>query len=241
MAISREDYETFWYPLAYFFGAWLGDGWACWNPYNRSYSIGIKCMDKDITEKCFIDVTTHFKDLKDPGVYTEVTPNETVLYKVVFYNKIFTDFVQRATAFKNEMPAFIWDAPKGVQLSFLSGLMDTDGTILKQKNAKCKDGFFYRLVFSGTKGFVKQFPDLCRVIGIKLTGAQEETHSNPRHAPRMVYNISLPSALRNGFRFRAKRKQQRLDDAVSRNATRYQRASETRFGVEPSETTRPTI
>lgn len=240
MAISREDYEAFWCPLAYFFGAWLGDGWYSWNPYHRNYSIGIKCMDKSIVEKCFMDVTTHFDDLKDPGVYEEMTPSGTNLYKIVFYNKIFTDFIAKATAYKTEMPAFIWDAPKETKLDLLAGLMDTDGTILKQKSPKRKDGFFYRLTFSGTKGFVSQFPDLCRVIGIKLTGAFEEKHSNPKHALRTIFSISLPSALENGFRFYCERKQKRLEDAKARSATRYQRASGTKYGVVPSETIRPT-
>ena len=210
MAISREESEQFWFPLAYFFGAWLGDGWKTWNPYSRHYTVGIKCMDKEIVTKCFMDVTSHFNDLKDPGVYEEITPSGTKLFKIVFFSKVFTDFVSKATSYKTEMPSFLWDAPKEVRLDFLAGLMDTDGSILKQKNSKCKDGFFYRLTFSGTKGFVKQFPDLCRVIGIKLTGAQEEKHSNVNHATRMIYSISLPSALANGFKFYCERKQKRL-------------------------------
>jgi len=239
-AISREDQELFWSKLAYFFGAWLGDGWYSWNPYNRVYSVGIKCMDHEIISKCFLDVSMCITDLK-PHRYQETTEKGTVLDKLIWYNQKFTGFVVMATAAKTKIPDFIWEADKQTKLNFLAGLMDTDGTILKQANKDCRDGFFYRLSFSGTKGFVTQFPDLLRILRIKTIGKQVEEHINPNHARRLIVSISLPSAIQAGFKFYCRRKQDRLDDAIERSKTRYVTMTNTRFGSKvPSETIRRT-
>jgi len=244
-AISREEqekYERFWYPLSYFFGAWLGDGHYVWDPFSRVYQIGLVSMDTEILEKIFITLRGYFKFLKDPCVYEEISPNNTKIWRYRYNNKVFTDFVCRATAYKTMLPDYIWNAPKEVQLEMLSGLMDTDGTIVVQKDKGCLNGFFYTLKFSGCKGFVKQFPDLCRVIGINITSTQIEHHSNPNHSDRDVFNISLPSAVDNGFQFHCKRKQERLNDYLHRRSTAGRRRLETRYGKDllPSETTRQT-
>ena len=231
-AISRKDNSEFpWSVLAYFFGAWLGDGWYSWNPYKRIYSIGIKCMDSEIVSRCRNDSLECITDL-NPHMSTEMTPKGTKLYKTMWYNKTFTGFVIMTTAAKTMIPEFIWEADKQTKLTFLAGLMDTDGSILKQKNESCRDNFFYRTTFSGTKGFVWQIPDLLRMLNIKLIGNQLEEHLNPRHAKRLIISISLPSLIDSGFRFTCYRKQERLNDAIARRKTRYTAIS--------SETTRLT-
>lgn len=219
-AISREDQKEFWSRLAYFFGAWLGDGWYTWNPYSRNYSIGIKCMDHEIVSKCCSDVSGCITDLKVCR-YTETTRRGTTLYRAIWNNQKFTGFVAMTAAAKTKMPDFVWEIDKQSKLNFLSGLMDTDGTIYKQKNSKCRNGYYYQARFSGTKGFVAQFPDLCRVLDIKLIGNRVEEHLNPKHAKRLIVTISIPSLIKSGFMFHCFRKQGRLEDAIERSRTRY--------------------
>lgn len=233
-AISREDKDKDnfpWSGLAYFFGAWLGDGWYTYNTISRNYSIGIKCMDSEIVSKCRYDVSKCITDLNPRG-YTELSPSGTKLYRMVWNSIKFTGFVIMATAAKTQLPEFIWTADKDTKLNLLSGLMDTDGSILKQKNDKCRDGFFYRVTFSGTKVFCEQIPDLLRVLKIKTTGVGVEEHRNPRHAKRLMISISLPSLVESGFAFHCKRKQLRLED--------YKARANTRYNTVPSETTRLT-
>lgn len=227
-AISRKDTDEFpWSYLAYFYGAWLGDGWYSWNPYSRIYSIGIKCMDSEIVSRCRDDVMKTITDL-NPRMHTEITDKGTKLYKAMWHNQKFTGFIIMTTAAKTQIPEFIWSADKATKLDFLAGLMDTDGSILKQRESKCRDGFFYRATFSGTKGFVSQIPDLLRVMNIKLIGNQIEEHLSPRHAKRTILSISLPSLIESGFNFTCRRKQERLEDAVARRKSRYSsKSSET--------------
>lgn len=224
-AISRKDLGDFpWEKLSYFFGAWLGDGWYSWNPFTRSYAIGIKCMDFEILSKCRTNVSSCITDLK-PCCYEEITPKGTKLYRTVWYNKDFTSFVVLATAAKTQLPDYIWNSSKNAKLELLAGLLDTDGSIIKQKSSQCRDGFFYRVTLSGTKVFMTQIPDLLRMLKINLTGKYIEEHLNPRHAKRMIISISLPSLIKSGFMFYCFRKQHRLEDAISRNKSRYSKVS----------------
>ena len=228
--ISREDLN-WWNQLSYFFGVWLGDGHYIWNPIKPCYQIGFVTMDREILIKMQVEVESSVKGLK-ASMWEETSPNGTKLYRVVYCNKNFTDFVCRATAYKQSLPFYTWSTSKESRLNLLSGLMDTDGTIVVQKEPNCRAGFFYTLKFSGTKGFVREFPDLCRLVGIRVTSEKLETHENPNHADRWIFNLSLPSTVDNGFKFNCKRKQARLDDYLEKRKTRYRKV--------PSETTRQT-
>jgi hypothetical protein len=227
--ISREDLN-WWSQLSYFFGVWLGDGHYIWNPITSSYEIGIVSMDLEILTKAEVELSSSLQQRLKPHHYEEVSPSGTKLYRLRYYSIVLTDFICRATAYKQSLPYYIWQASKESKLNLLSGLMDTDGTIVVQKEENCRAGFFYTLKFSGGKGFVREFPDLCRTIGIKITSEKLETHENPNHADRWIYNLSLPSAVDNGFKFHCRRKQARLDDYLEKRKTRYQKV--------PSETTR---
>ena len=224
-AISRKDCDKTLYPLAYFFGAWLGDGSFRYNVMTRCYQICFVSADQEIVERFIKDAMSTFYDLKVPYMATEITKSGTTIWRVAFCSKLFTEMICFLTGCKTHLPDFIWDAPKQVQLELLSGLMDTDGSIIRQSNAQCRKGYFYLLKFTGTKYFVHQFPDLCRVLGIKLTGYSVENHSNPKHAQRHLYSISLPSAVANGFKFWCKRKQERLEESIASAKTRYQSVS----------------
>lgn len=187
-------------------------------------------MDQEILIKAQIELESSLEQKLKACLYEEVSPSGTRLYRLRYNSIVLTDFIIRTTAYKQTLPLYIWQASKKSKLDFLSGLMDTDGTIVVQKNEDCRAGFFYTLKFSGTKGFVKEFPDLCRTIGIKITSEKLETHDNPNHADRWIFNLSLPSAVDNGFRFYCKRKQARLNDYLEKRKTRYKKV--------PSETTR---
>ena len=216
--------------MSYFFGVWLGDGHYVWNPIKHKYEIGIVSMDQEILIKAQVELESSLEQKLKACLYEEVSPAGTKLYRLRYNSIVLTDFIIRTTAYKQTLPFYIWQADKKSKLDFLSGLMDTDGTIVVQKQEDCRAGFFYTLKFSGTKGFVKEFPDLCRTIGIKITSEKLETHENPNHADRWIFNLSLPSAVDNGFRFYCQRKQARLNDYLEKRKTRYKKV--------PPETTR---
>lgn len=214
-AISREDYDiSAIEPLSYFIGAWLGDGWITYNPMTHNYSVAIKCMDKEIITKCFIDVSNHFSDLKDGRLYTEITKNDTKLYKVVWWCKEFVELMHYAIPGKANFPEYIWRASHNARLEMLSGLMDTDGTIVQHA-----DGRNWHCTFTGTKLFVRQFPDLCRLLKIHINSRNVEKHQNPNHADRLQFTISIVDMIKAGFNFNCKRKQVRLNKFADQYST----------------------
>uniref|UniRef100_A0A6M3KRE9 Putative terminase n=1 Tax=viral metagenome TaxID=1070528 RepID=A0A6M3KRE9_9ZZZZ len=214
-AISREDYEvSIVEPLSYFIGAWLGDGWVTYNPFTRNYSVCVKCMDREIITKCYIDVSNHFSDLREGRIYTELTKNETKLYKVVWWSKKFVELMHYTMPGKVSFPEYIWRASKDARLNMLSGLMDTDGTIVQHA-----DGRNWHCTFTGTKGFVRQFPDLCRMLGIRINSRNIEKHQNPNHIDRLQFNLSIPTMIDAGFKFHCDRKQDRLNKFIEQHST----------------------
>ena len=223
LAISREDYDvSIVEPLSYFIGAWLGDGWVSYNPHRREYSVAIKCMDREIVDRCFIDVNSYFSDLRMSKRYTETTKNGTELYKVAWHNKEFAKLILCIMPGKTNFPEYIWRASNQARLDMLSGLMDTDGTIVQHSN-----GGYWHSTFTGTKMFVRQIPDLCRLLKIRINSSNIEKHQNPNHATRLQFNLNLVDMVKAGFRFNCIRKQRRLDRFIEQEV--------------PSETTRPTL
>jgi len=216
--ISREDMKWF-EQLSYFFGVWLGDGHYMWQPWIHKYELGLVNMDQEILLKAQVELEASISKMNKTHMYQETTKNERPLYRLRWNDKQLTDFVCRTTAYKMQIPSYIWQASKKSKLDFFSGLMDTDGSISMLRN-----GYWF-LRFSGGKGFVNQFPDLCRVIGIDITSKTLEKHSNPNHADRWLFNISIKSAVDNGFTFYCNRKRARLLEYINHK---------------PSETTRQT-
>lgn len=208
--ISREEHQAFWNPLAYFFGAWLGDGHYEWNPYavHPNYRVGLCGMDEEILVKAVGSLNAQIKDVHWSW-RTEELKSAKTFHRVAARNKDLVTFICMATAFKTALPEFVWDAPKIVKLEMLSGLMDTDGTIgiSNRDNA-------YIMRFSGGKGFVSQVPDLFRVSGIKVISIRSDSRPGRRDCSEIT--VSVPSCIENGFRFYCKRKQYRLIDYIEK-------------------------
>jgi hypothetical protein len=209
--ISREEPTL--EPLSYFFGAFLGDGCAYFYPFNENnrYGVMISCMDSEIVLRAYEDVHKAINDLRRGRIYNSLTKNGTLMFEVRWYSSEFTEFVINATNNKEKIPDYIWHASKKAQLDMLAGLMDADGTVVAYERGRESRRLFYRLIFTGKKGFVRQFADLCRVIGIKPVNIRQDSRDP------FCYNfyLSIKSAVENGFKFHCVRKQEKLEAYIS--------------------------
>ena len=230
-AISREDQELLdaFEPLSYWFGAFLGDGYTWYYPFQRSnkWGVGIECMDREIIERCLDHVNTFLFSTQDKKVRNYTLKSGTEMYQVRWHSKEFAEFMIHATNSKEKMPDYIWKASTKARLEFLRGLMDTDGTITSSTR---RDGAeLYRLIFSGKTGFVRQFPDLCRVLKINVSFQQDQRYLG------YDFRLSLPDALKAGFDFYCRRKSVKLckywNESFGKKGGRP-------VGLKPSETIR---
>lgn len=212
-AISRKDQELLddLYKLSYFFGAWLGDGNSYYYPNSVSnrYGVSVDCMDADIVFKCYSIIQSVFPRLKGK-LYSRIIKSGTTMYQCKWYDENLTQFTLFYTTSKHRLPDYIWNAPKEYKLLMLMGLMDTDGTITSSFRASRDTGKqYYRLIFSGKQGFVKQFPDLCRMCGINTS------QSTSSRDGTIDFRLSLPDAISNGFDFYCSRKKAKLLEYLS--------------------------
>lgn len=202
-------------PLSYFFGAWLGDGWFHANPMTRQYNCGISTSDKEIVTRCYLRVSKFFTDLPKASFQEQNDPRANVtMYSCRWFGKDFADLLYILTNDKQKLPEYIWKVSQEYQLEMLAGLMDTDGSIMRQKNAGTRTGYAYYMNFGGTRGFVREVPALFNAVGIKVGKITVDAGRKVGYLPFTRFYIPLQSAVEHGFYFRCNRKMQRLQDYV---------------------------
>lgn len=237
-AISREEpdelleCQPILERLSYFFGAWLGDGYSWYNPLRDSnkWGVGIECMDANIVLRCKDDITTILPMIIEGRIRHYNTKSGTAMTQCRWNSEDMVTLVRYMTNDKEKIPDYIWRATNEARMSMLVGLMDTDGSISVQTRNRETAQLYYRLVFSGKKGFVRQFPDLCRVLGININHHQ----ISPRDGTNNFF-LSLPSAIERGFMFHCARKLTRMQEYVR---TSYGKKGGRPASRKPSETTR---
>lgn len=113
--------------LAYLFGLLIGDG--C---LTRTESIIFSNIDTDILE-------SYFRIMKQ---YFDVVPQKRGKYDYIVYDKYLRKYLEMCelsiwdSHFK-QIPECILVAPKDIQVSFISGLFDTDGSVEKKVLSYC--------------------------------------------------------------------------------------------------------
>ncbi|MFA5166651.1 MAG: hypothetical protein WC449_05200 [Candidatus Paceibacterota bacterium] len=174
-------------PLAYIIGAYLTDG----SISNNSFSISVKDIEfRDRVKRCFdecnINATT--KNLPDD-------------FFGAFYNSImFCSWVKNSCDGKNSIPKEIFNSSTECKASFISALIDGDGTV-RQKGV---------IRVCGTFGYILELPELLNIMNMHGTISVQKEFTINKKNYYTVY-IRPKEFISIGGKCAIPRKQNRID------------------------------
>lgn len=126
--------------LGYFFGAYIGDGWVSTDS-ESSHRNAICMSDKD--GKVMKKIESYLNDLSDSLVgicnvdhYHEFDGKSSHSVKRTWHSRRFSDLLRKyigSTSSNKKLPDFWIQTPKSFRQGLLSGLIDTDGSVLYTK------------------------------------------------------------------------------------------------------------
>jgi len=199
--------------LAYLIGVYLGDGNV--NIYIRkdgkgkNYIFRLNVIDKD-----FIEETKKCLNKIFPNRNVRIYKNDK--YLLHFTDKNLCEFLRAITFSKKIIPEFIKEADREIRLSFLAGLLDSEGWVQKSKRKDSRIGGQIQIGICNTELWIDEVAKMFQRLGVKVGKKQIEI---PRKnniiqgkKPKIRYILQTNSFLKSGCYFTIKRKQSRLRD-----------------------------
>lgn len=127
------------------------------------------------------------------------------------------------TQSKSKIPDYVWDWPRDVKLSFIGGLMDSEGFVGANSNPTNRR--FY-MGFKCCEAWVPDFQRLLESVGIRTGKLSREEPRKPGYRAPMRFHVKMQSWVDSGARFSITRKQKRVDEWASFGA--YERRAKPR-------------
>lgn len=191
--------------LGYYYGVFLGDGFV-----SQGY-VQIKAIDKEFVE-AWRDCVKRIYG-KEYSLYY-VKPESKArqaqwICKMYGQDKV--NHLQEVTHMKTEIPNYVKDGSRKVKISFIQGLMDSEGWVslslssLKQSNIG--------LNFANTSSWTKEVWHIVRELGIKTTEIVRRKFKDGRK-DIFSFKLDLLEYVSCGLGFNMPRKQRRLDFIV---------------------------
>jgi intein/homing endonuclease len=223
--------------LLYITGLLLGDGSLAVRMGDSISTSGIRRSVR--FAKIDHDVVIYFKNIIENhfgGNYNIFHDKENNVYEYSNYSSDAFEYLSIMTGFKNRFPDDLKVASKEERLSFLAGLLDSDGFASlthsperldkKGRVAKARDQF--RMGFTNTR-FIDEFHDLLDKLGIKYGTTWINAHQTDtikgrkvgKQKTRFTVPINAMSFAEQGGFFRSKRKQDRLISYLEYQKTCY--------------------
>jgi len=201
------------FDIGYAFGSTVGDGWV--NGMEGSKQISIANSDPKIHQEWSRAMTEFFREppkvgYLDPGMEGKFANAKHVFRSTVSSAALATAFgewIGRGSKQKH-LPPFTWSAPTEFKLGLLSGLLDTDGSIIiSHSKAKLQYSVSY---YSSSIRLVQEVQHLCRTLGVM-------THIGSYKAPgggdAWLVSISGPDVIKglSGVRLFSEERAKRLE------------------------------
>jgi len=204
--------------LGYVAGVYLGDGCVVFSPKFGNYYFALNATDKD-----FVCTTAKYlsKILEKDVPYFEDKwhryRGNYPLFKTVAYGKDFAGWLQRSCHGKKKIPKWIKEADRSVQLEFIAGVMDSEGSIWTSK-LKTLDGHPRQtcIAFYNSEPWRKGFIKLLQQLGVKVLRVRKNPKWNGSKRHTRQYDFNVRSFVESSCYFRIERKQQKLSDWTSR-------------------------
>jgi intein/homing endonuclease len=188
--------------LAYYYGVFLGDGFVS-NGY-----VQIKAIDKEFVE-CWRDCVKRLFGKEYSLYYCKPESDKRQpLWICKMYGQDKVDHLTQVTHMKSEIPNYIKDGSKNVKLSFIQGLMDSEGWVylsispLKSSNIG--------LAFANTASWTKDLHYIFKEVGIKTSDIVRRKFNDGRK-DLFTFKIDVNDYVDCGLGFNIPRKQRRLD------------------------------
>lgn len=190
---------------AYLLGVYLGDGWMGKTTNNR-WDFRLNSIDRDFCEStmdCFNSVLGRRTKIHVHSVSKSDKPNHslTIGCKDLFW---FID----ATDKKEKIPEYVWRLKRDDKISFIAGIMDSEGYVAKDRNNRIMIGI------KATQNWIKDFYRLVRSLDLKTGGLLSEKIKSGKTAYYFRFNVK--SWIDSGCYFNISRKQKRVDSYSQR-------------------------
>ena len=194
---------------AYLLGVYLGDG-------NVSYNGKRKMFQLTTIDTDFINSTS--KALKDnspkePRVCEYVDnrwSKPCTLYHLQHNDHDLAIRLQNDTGNKQWIPQYVFKYDKETLKQFITGVMDSEGTVAK--GYANKRWLSYNMRFKCCDCWISDFHMLCQKIGLQVTKISEHKPYKPHYKTPYCFTIKLSSWVKENMRFNIERKNERVEE-----------------------------
>lgn len=206
---------------AYLLGVFLGDGCVTQQrstnsgPDVKAYPVfRLNTIDDDFAEatrKALAQFTDRPISIHKHAVSKSSKPN----YSLRCGDPEIAKHLVEATDGKKKIPDVVHGWSRQEKLSFIAGLMDSEGFVAANRNMTNRR--FY-MGFKSCDVWVPDFVKILESVGIKVGKVSTEEPRKPGYKTPTRFTIKMQSWLDSGARFNISRKQQRVDEWASAGA-----------------------
>lgn len=218
---------------AYLLGVYLGDG--CVTHTSEGYPVfRLNTIDADFaaaTKAALSDLTDRPVWVGCHAVAKSNKPNHALRCGDKEICRMLVD----ATQAKAELPGGAFNWPREERLSFIAGLMDSEGFVAANKSNPTNRRFY--MGFKSCDPWVPGFVRMLEVTGIRTGKVSQEAPYRPGYRTPMRFTIKMQSWIAAGAYFNIRRKQERVEEWASAGAYERRAVASRRL---TSETTRQT-
>jgi len=210
---------------AYLLGVYLGDGCVTRDKSTNSgreiryYPVfRLNTIDEDFaqaTKKALEEFTDRPISIHKHSVKKSSKPN----YSLRCGDPDICKNLKSVTQNKQIIPKFVHDWSRAEKLSFIVGLMDSEGFVAKQSNSgyECTNRCYY-MGYKSCDVWVPDFIVLLEGVGIKIGKVSQEKPLKPGYKIPTRFHIKMQSWVDSGARYNIARKQDRVDEWASKPA-----------------------
>lgn len=199
--------------FAYILGVYIGDG-CITKPKNRpnySYTFRLDVIDKDFADK----FTEELNALGCKSLPREWKRNEKPCYIVETRDKDLTKVLLEDTQHKKIIPDYVKKWDKENKLSFISGIMDSEGFISKRKKIMTNGLPSFQMGIKMDYKMLKQIKPIMQSVGIKVgkyTMSPQKWCTNVQTAN---LSINIKSWVSANAHFNIKRKEDKVRQYIN--------------------------
>ena len=199
--------------FAYILGVYIGDG-CITRPKNKpnvSYTFRLDVIDKDFAVK----FKEELEELGCKTKFREYERNSKPCYIVETRNKDLTKKLLEETNHKKLVPEYINKWSKEEKLSFISGIMDSEGFISKRKKIMKSGLPSFQLGIKMDYEILKQIKPIMQSVGFKIGKYTMTLKKWCTNIQTAELSINLKSWIESGAHFNIERKEDKVRQYIN--------------------------
>ena len=222
---------------AYILGVFLGDGCVTKSP-DGYWVFRLNTIDAEFAEatrRALKELSERPVNICTHAVSKSSKPNHSLR----FGDQALCERLRSETNCKQQIPPYVADLPREERVSFIAGLMDSEGFVGKVKRpdrARPSNRDYY-LGFKSCDPWVPEFIRILQNVGVRIGRVGVERPRKEGYKTPMRFTIKMQSWIDAGCYFNIRRKADRVTEWASSGAYEHRAKSPRRLA---SETTRQT-